>query len=108
MPGKRDDRISETEVGFSVLQILATSPEGTVSVEKLKRELPKYLMLSEADQTPSDTRANEEIWEQQVRNLKSHDKTSGNVFAEGFVEQVSKGIWRLTDAGRSHLEHKSG
>jgi hypothetical protein len=108
MTGKRDDRITETAVGFAVLKILGKCPEGAVSVEKLKRELPKYLTLSEADQTPSDIRATEEIWEEQVRNLKSHDKTAGNVFAEGFVEAISKGIWKITDAGTLQLDHRNG
>jgi hypothetical protein len=107
MAGKRDDGITEAEVGFAVLKILGKCPEGAVSVEKLKRELPKYLKLPEPNQTPLDIRATEEIWEQQVRALKSHDKTAGNVFAEGFVEAVSKGIWKITDAGTSQLDHKN-
>jgi hypothetical protein len=107
MAGKRDDRITEAEVGFAILKILGKCPEGAVSVEKLKRELPKYLKLSDADQTPLDIRAAEEIWEQQVRKLKSHDTTAGNVFAEGFVVAVSKGIWKITDAGTLQLDHKN-
>ena len=106
MPNLQDNRVSEAGLGLAVLQILAATSDGTASVEKLKKELPKYVKLSGADQTPSETRLNEEIWEQQVRNLKSHDKVPGNVFAEGFVEPVSKGIWRITDAGKLHIKHK--
>lgn len=40
------------------------------------------------------------------RALKSHDKTPGNVIAEGFVEHVRKGRYRLTESGWLHLKHK--
>jgi hypothetical protein len=107
-PSKRDGRISEAEVGFAVLKILANSPGGTASVDLLKNELPNHVELSEVDQSHSDTRPNEQIWEQQIRNLKSHDSTDGNLFKEGFIEQASKGVWRITDAGRLHLENGGG
>jgi hypothetical protein len=61
---------------------------------------------SPEDRETSETRPPEEMWEQRVRNLKSHDKTPGNVIAEGFVEQVEKGLYRLTEAGRLHLKHQ--
>jgi hypothetical protein len=108
MAGQRDDQITEAAVGFAVLQILGKCPDGAVSVEKLKRELPKYLKLTAAALTPSDLRATEEIWEQQLRDLKSHEKTAGNVFAEGFVEPISKGIWKITHAGTLHLGGADG
>jgi hypothetical protein len=102
---KREGRISESEIGIAVLQILANNPDGTASVEKLNSELPHHVELSAIDQHPSDTRPNEKIWEQQIRNLKSHDGTTGNIFKEGFVEQSSKGVWRITDAGRLYLKN---
>jgi hypothetical protein len=88
---------------MAVLKILADRPEGEATVEVLKSELPKHIALSVDDQEGSTTRTNEEMWEQQVRNLKSHDKTSGNVFNDGFVEAVARGIWRITPAGRAFI-----
>jgi len=96
-------RISETEVGDAVLHILASSPNGQATVTKLKIELPNHVRLSAEDQIGSETRTNEEIWEQQVRNLKSHDKTSGNIFHEGYVAVVTRGVWQITDAGRRRI-----
>lgn len=96
-------RVSEKRVGIAVLQILADRPNGEGTIEVLKAELPKHISLSEEDHSGSTTRTNEEIWEQQVRNLKSHDKTAGNIFNDGFVEVVSRGTWRITDAGRAYL-----
>jgi hypothetical protein len=43
------------------------------------------------------------MWEQRVKNLKSHEKTPG--IAEGFVEHIGRGLYRLTEAGQLHLEH---
>ena len=62
--------------------------------------------LTAEDQEQSGTRPSEEIWEQRVRNLKSHDKTPGNVIAEGFVMHARRGTYRLTEAGELHLKHK--
>jgi len=96
-------RITEREVGRAVLRILASCPDGQATVTKLKSELPKYIKLSADDQIGSETRTNEELWEQQVRNLKSHSPTSGNIFHEGYVVQVTRGIWQITDAGKRRL-----
>ena len=97
-------RLSEADLQLAVLQILATYPDGRASVGTLVKRLPEYVKLSEGDRVASDTRPNEAIWEQQVRNLKSHHKTFGNIFAEGFVVQSAKGEWEITEAGRLHLK----
>ena len=65
-----------------------------------------HVNLTAEDQETSETRPNEEVWEQRVRNLKSHSDTPGNVIAEGFVEQVARGTYRLTEAGWLHLKNK--
>lgn len=96
-------RVSEKRIGIAVLKILADRPNGEGSVEVLKAELPKHIALSADDQEGSTKRTNEELWEQQVRNLKSHDKTAGNVFNDGFVEVIARGIWRITPAGRAYV-----
>jgi len=95
-------RITEAEVGHAVLQILAARPNGRATVKVLKNEVLKYLTLSAEDRIDSETRTNEEIWEQQVRNLKSHKKVDGNIFHSGYVVSVGRGVWQITDAGR-HL-----
>jgi hypothetical protein len=96
-------RVTEKRVGIAVLNILAARPEGEATVEILKAELPKQITLSVDDHAGSTTRTNEEIWEQQVRNLKSHGKTAGNIFHDGFVEVVARGTWRITPMGRAYI-----
>jgi len=96
-------RIAESQVGTAVLNILAGRPNGEATVEMLKAELPRHVALSADDQMDSVTRTNEELWEQQVRNLKSHETNQGNIFHEGYVIQVARGVWRITPAGRAHI-----
>jgi hypothetical protein len=93
-------RISERDIGTGVLHILAAQPHGRATIRKLKKEMPNYVSLSTQDQAPSLTRNGEELWEQQVRNLKSHSKTPGNIFCDGYVVQIARGVWQLTSLGR--------
>ncbi len=97
---------SEPVFGLAVMKILAARPNGETTVRTLIRHVPNYVNLTVDDQQPSDTRPNEEMWEQRVRNLKSHDNALGNVIAEGFVEHVGRGRYRLTEAGWLRLKHK--
>jgi hypothetical protein len=103
MPSKKG-RITEAKVGIAVLKILAAKPNGVALIRVLKKELPDYLNLSDEDRAPSETRRNEELWEQQVRNLISHRVAEGNIVAEGLAE-YKPGRLRITEAGRLHLKH---
>jgi hypothetical protein len=96
-------RITEDEIAIAVLHILTAQPNGRATVRKLKLEVPNYVRLSSADQSGSLTRVHEEIWEQQVRNLKSHSDTPGNIFHEGYVVHVTRGVWEITNAGRRRI-----
>lgn len=97
---------SEPILGLGVMRVLAGQPKGEATIRTLIRKVPNFVNLTDEDREQSGTRQNEEVWEQRVRNLKSHDTTPGNVIAEGFVLHVSRGRYRLTQAGWSHLKHK--
>jgi hypothetical protein len=99
-------KTTERVLGLGVMQVLAAQPSGEATVRTLIKRVPEYVKLTAEDQEPSETRANEEMWEQRVRNLKSHSTTAGNVIAEGFVEHVGRGRYKLTEAGWLHLKHK--
>ena len=92
-------RIDEPEIGIAVLHILAAQPNGRATVRRIIREMPNYVRLSTEDQAASWTRNGEEIWEQQVRNLKSHSTAAGNIFNRGYVVQYSRGVWQITTDG---------
>jgi hypothetical protein len=95
--------LSEPDAAIAVLHILAGEPKLTASVRVLKRGLPKFATITQSDHSQSGTRPNEEIWEQRVRNIRSHHDRAGNLFFEGYVDRPSRGFWRLTPKGQAHL-----
>ena len=89
----KPNRVTEHDVAHAACIVLATGPyrEGST--------------LSAADLARSKTRPTEAMWEQQIRNIRSHHKSPGNFIYEGFLESVKGGL-RLTEAGRLRLEHR--
>jgi hypothetical protein len=98
-------RSTEHDVADAVLQVLAKYPSGEAPIGAIVKGIPDYLKLTDEDRTPSKTRPNEELWEQQVRNITSHKASPGNFIYEGFLEQVKGGL-KITEAGRLRLKHK--
>ena len=99
-------KTSEPKLGLAVMRVLVTRENGEAIMRTLIRYVPDFVNLSAEDHELSGTRPGEEMWEQRVRNLKSHDKAAGNVIGEGFVARIGRGRYRLTKAGRSHLKHR--
>ena len=96
---KKPGRIEESEISRVVIKILAAQPNGRAFVKTIRLALPHYVALSAGDNAGSVTRHPERLWEQQVRNLKSHWMVPGNAFADGYVRWVRRGLWELTAAG---------
>ena len=96
-------KTSEPDLGRAVMKVLADEPGQTATVRVLVKRVPEFIDLTEEDHEPSGKRPGEEMWEQRVRNLKSHDKTIGNVMAEGLVKNIARGRYRLTEAGIDKL-----
>lgn len=86
------------------MQVLASRPEQKAHVRTLIKNVPNYVTFTEDDQKQSDKRPNEEMWEQRVRNLKSHDKSEGNVIKDGYVSHIGRGMYQLTEVGILHLK----
>ena len=101
-------RTGEAEISEAVLRILSGAHNGEATISHLKNRVPHLVKLTEGDKDISDTRPNEQVWEQIVRNIVSHKKTSGNIIAEGLAKCVSRGRLRITDAGRAHVKNKYG
>ena len=76
-------RTGEGEIAETVLQILATMPNGEATIQQLVSRVPKMINLTEGDLAQSDTRQYEAMWEQIVRNIVSHKAVEGNIIAEG-------------------------
>jgi hypothetical protein len=91
---------TETDLGVAVLRVLSTQPGDEATVRTLIKIVPRYVKLTEQDLKRSGSRPRECLWEQRVRNLNSHHKVEGNIFAEGYVTRAGRGRYKLTPAGR--------
>jgi hypothetical protein len=97
-------RTGELEISEAVLRILSEAHNGEASIAHLKKRIPEFLNLTEGDKKISDTRENEQLWEQLVRNIVSHKAVPGNIIAEGLVNRPSRGKLRITQAGVVHIK----
>ncbi len=93
----RPGEITEEEVAFIVVQIAAERRDSIASFNCIRVEIPKRYRLSRADLAQSATRQNEAIWEQKIRNIKSHDKSPGNYIHDGYLEHVRGVGYRVAD-----------
>lgn len=85
-------QITEKEVGVAVLQILAMQPAGEASMDVLKAELPKRF--------PDNPMS----WDEQLRNIKSHDNYPGNIFRDYYVITSPRGGWQITPNGEKYAK----
>ncbi|MGZ3409644.1 MAG: hypothetical protein ACXWKC_14095 [Xanthobacteraceae bacterium] len=85
-------QITEKEVAVAVLQILTTQPGGEASMDVLKMELPKRFPNSAMS------------WDEQLRNIKSHDTYPGNIFRDYYVITSPRGGWQITPNGEKFVK----
>ena len=86
-------RVSEADVANAVVRYLDGLAGNSATIFQIKKALPNYLNLSNDDRMQSDTRPNEELWEQLVRNIVSHRNSLGNFIHEGRLQHTPR---RLT------------
>ena len=94
---------TEAEISEAVLKILAASKTGEAKLSVLKKLVPNVVTLSADDLAQSETRPNEPMWEQRLRNIKSHAPIEGNYIREGYLTAPSRGVLRITDAGKRRV-----
>lgn len=94
-------RVTENEVAFAIVQIAKSMTDGVATFNRCRKEVPDHLNLSAADRKQSETRKNEEMWEQQIRNIKSHSEAPGNYICEGYLEHVPRVGYKVTAAGKA-------
>lgn len=103
MASNKNGRTSEFEISIAALRIAAAAPDGKVTTSQLKKLIPDYIKLTDGDLKPSKTRPNENMYHQIVGNIISHQKSEGNIIADGYAEYTGIGI-KITDFGRRYLE----
>jgi hypothetical protein len=92
--------ITEEEVALIAVQVGAERSDGIVSYDDLREEVPRRYNLSASDLMQSVTRPSECVWEQKIRNIKSHCESPGNYIHEGYLEHVPSVGYRITARGR--------
>lgn len=104
MPNK-NGRSNEQEISLAALRYLATIPHGEAAIDEIKQHIPNFIQFTDADMEVSETRPNEMMWEQQVRNIVSH-RTSPDSFINDGLMTYSPGHLAITEAGRTYLTRK--
>lgn len=85
-------RVTEAEVAEAVEAILQDRSSGRATIKELVGEIPNRISLSQEDLAQSQTRPNEALWEQQVRNITSHKASPGNAIYEGKLVAIPGGL----------------
>jgi hypothetical protein len=85
-------RVTEAEVAEAVEAILLDRSSGRATIKELVVEIPNRISLSADDLAQSQTRPNEALWEQQVRNITSHKASPGNAIYEGKLIAIPGGF----------------
>ncbi len=96
-------RLRESEARILALRIAATLPDNEATTTQIKELMPSYVALTPIDLEPSDTRPNEQKWQQVVGNVISHIGSSTSIFTKGYAERTDDGL-RVTQAGLSFLD----
>ncbi len=102
MPCK-ENRSSEHDIAFAALKYLNTLPDKTAPTSDVKLNIPDFIDLTPEDREISETRPNEELWQQVVGNIVSHRKDSPeNFINQGLINYDGKN-WTLTESGIAYL-----
>jgi hypothetical protein len=98
-----EDRLRENEARVLVLKIAASLEGHSASTSEIKKTIPAFFDLSLADRKRSETRRNEQMWQQIVRNVKVHHAGPSSIFSQGWAERTASGI-KITDDGLDYLK----
>lgn len=82
-------RNRESEIANAVEKYLEHAG-GVASIAQIRRNLPFYIVLTDADRQPSFSRRGEEMWEQQVRNIVCHRFSEGNAIQGGKLQYLPR------------------
>jgi len=98
-----EDRLREKEARILVLKVAAQSKNRSATMEEIRREIPKLFPLTERDRVASPSRRNEQLWQQIVRNVVSHQNSAKSLFKLGFAVKHESGV-KITTKGISYLK----
>lgn len=106
MPTK-DNRSSEHDIAYAAMKYLDTLPHKTAKTSDIKNHIPEFINLTPDDREVSETRPNEELWQQVVGNIVSHRQDSPENFINRGLISYDGENWMLTDAGATYLAKRN-
>ena len=105
MIGGKVGKLREPEARVLAIWIASTFPNHQASIARIKKEVPNFRELSEADLKPSKTRPNECMWQQIIGNVVSHKGSGTSIFNRGWAVRIaSRKSIRVTEKGLAHLK----
>jgi hypothetical protein len=96
---QRNDRLVEDEARTIVLKIAGSQPDRKATMWLLRDQVPKFIQLSAHDLAQSQTRKNEQLWQQIVRNVAASHPA---IFNAGLAHKIPGGI-EVTEKGMTYL-----
>ena len=105
MADQKVGKLREPEARILALRIAAAFPNHQATTARIKKEVPNYRDLGEADLKPSRTRPNECMWQQIIGNVVSHEGAGTSIFNRGWAVYIpSRNSIRVTEKGLAHLK----
>ena len=95
----KGDRLVEEEARTIVLKIAGSQPNRKATMKLLRDQVPTFIQLSSHDLVRSQTRKNEQLWQQIVRNVAAFHPT---LFITGLAQKIPGGI-EITEKGMAYL-----
>ena len=105
MAKTRNNRTPESEMRIGALEVARSKPNGIATTTELKEEIGKFVNLTPQDLVQSKTRRNEQMFQQIVGNIISHEKSQTNIFAGGLAVYTGDGI-QITREGHEYLRKR--
>ena len=106
MPSK-PNRSSENDIAFAAMKYLVTTPAKSATTAEVKQHIPNFIALTVDDREVSETRPNEEVWQQVVGNIVSHRNDSPDNFINRGLISYDGCVWSLPPAGESYLQKRN-
>jgi hypothetical protein len=106
MAKTRNNRTPESEMRIAALQVARSKPNGIATTTQIKEEIGRYVNLTPEDLVQSPTRRNEQMYQQIVGNIISHQDSQTNIFARRLAVYTGDGI-QITQAGVDFLQRRS-
>lgn len=98
-------RLREPEARDLALRIAAACPNREATTSWIKEKVPDHIQFTPIDLEPSDTRGQEQKWQQIVGNVISHHASPTSLFSRGLATRTEDGLI-VTDAGIAYLKKK--